>query len=214
MTGGAELLDAYADDGRHLGALPRAVVHRNGLWHKVFHCLVVADRGGVPTVVLQRRGLDKAGFPGLLDLTATGHLAAGESVADGVRELAEEVGLRVPFAALTPLPVRRMVDADARAEGANRELVHTFLLRDDRPLRDYTPAPAEVAGLLEVAADDVRALFAARRRGVPARGTDRTTQVELSDFVPDLGGYWPDLMSAATALVLSCAADGGSAPPG
>lgn len=195
----SELLDAYDRGGRHLGALPRAEVHARGLWHIVFHCLVVADRAGVATVVLQRRSAAKAGFPGLLDLTATGHLSAGETVADGVRELAEEVGVRVPFSALVPLPPRRIEDVDERAEGVNREVVHTFLLRDDRPLADYRPDPAEVDGMVELAADDALAVFERRRTRVPGRAADGPVVLTLPDFVPDLDGYWPEVLRAASA---------------
>ncbi len=79
----------------------------------------------------------------MLDATAAGHLTAGESVADGMREVEEELGVSWPMDALTDLGVHR-VD-----EGSNRELQHVFSVRDDRPLRQWTAfARDEVAGLV------------------------------------------------------------------
>jgi isopentenyldiphosphate isomerase len=136
-----ELLDAFADDGTFLGALPRDEVHRRGLWHHTWHLWIVTGRG---TIVVQRRSTAKAVHPGLLDVSAAGHLAAGEVPADGLRELEEELGVTADPAALVALGIRR------DAVGTDREIVHEHLLRDDRPLEAYRPDPAEVAGLLEV----------------------------------------------------------------
>ena len=88
-----EVLDVLSDDGTVIGTASRREVHRNGLWHRTFHALVV--RPGPPArVVLQRRAATSF-FAGRLDLTASGHLAAGEQPIDGIRELEEEVGLSV-----------------------------------------------------------------------------------------------------------------------
>ena len=86
------MLDVFDDMGRFLCVKPRDEVHQAGDWHRVFHCQIATIRNGVPSLVLQRRSDQKAAFPGLLDLSAAGHLSAGESPTDGVRELAEELG--------------------------------------------------------------------------------------------------------------------------
>ena len=83
---GVEMLDVFDDLGCHLGVKPRDAVHQSGDWHKVFHCQIVTIRGGIPVLVLQRRSTEKAAFPGLLDISAAGHLAAGEAPPDGVRD--------------------------------------------------------------------------------------------------------------------------------
>src|SRR4051794_32465242 len=101
-----ELLDVYDDNGRAAGQLPRSVVHRDGHWHRVFHCLVVAQRSSGPVVVLQRRSRRVSAFPGLLDLTVAGHLVAGERPVEGAREAQEEMGLDLSPAQLVPLGVR------------------------------------------------------------------------------------------------------------
>ena len=138
-----ELLDVYDELGAHLGVERRDVVHRDGLWHRCFHLWVVSGDG----VLLQRRAADKEAFGGMLDATAAGHLTAGESVAGGVREAEEELGVTFALDALADLGMRSVVDHPTPAT-TNREFQHVFLARDDRPLeawRDFDRA--EVAGL-------------------------------------------------------------------
>ena len=145
---GVEMLDIFDDLGRHLGIKPRDAVHQSGDWHKVFHCQIVTVRDGVPVLVLQRRSNHKAAFPGLLDLSAAGHLAAGEAPLDGVRELAEELGVSANRDDLVLLGERRLID-DSGEGLLNKELTSVFLLRDDRPLVDYVLQTAEVDGVFD-----------------------------------------------------------------
>jgi isopentenyldiphosphate isomerase len=95
-------------------------------------------------VLFQRRGRDRPSYPGMLDATAAGHLVAGESVADGMREVEEELGVSWPIEALTDLGVHRVED------GTNREFQHVYAVHDDRPLRDWPFNRDEVAGLVLV----------------------------------------------------------------
>jgi isopentenyldiphosphate isomerase len=198
-----ELLDVVDDWGRPVGVADRRTVHAEGLWHRVAHILLIADREGVPTVVLQERALHKATFPGLLDLSATGHLSAGEAPAEGVRELREELGVEVAIDALVPLGVRRIVDEIPG--GVNRELVHLFLARDDRPLEEYDPAPAEVSAVVDLPVAAGIDLVARRRATVDCRVCPTGSQVAdvrsvaVGDLVPEppmVGdggqgwGYW------------------------
>ena len=89
MADPGERLDVLDELGAHVGVERRDVVHRDGLWHRCFHLWVLSGGG----VLLQRRAADKDAFGGMLDATAAGHLLAGESVADGVREAEEELGV-------------------------------------------------------------------------------------------------------------------------
>ena len=201
-----ELLDAYDDDGNHIGVFSRAEVHERGLWHRVFHVLVVADREGVDTAILQRRSLAKAAFPGLLDLSAAGHIMAGETPEEGLREMHEELGIDTSFDQLLPLGQFEICDEDDAAEGNNREVAHCFVVRDDRALTNYRPDLEEVDGLAEVPLDKLIELFADPANTAPCRevsqdGSDTTTDITVSALVPDVNDYWPTVLNAArTAL--------------
>ncbi len=187
-----ELLSVVSPTGTPLGRGARREVHRDGLWHAVFHCLIV--RPGSPArVVLQRRDRSKPTFPGLLDLSATGHLHDGEGPRDGVREIREELGIEVDPEDLVPVGVRLL--ADDTAEGRNRERVHLFFLRDDRPLDAFDPGPDEVESLVEAPVDGLLALADGQPTPIEAREwrpqndawADRRSTTDLVDAID---GYW------------------------
>ena len=182
---------------------PRNEVHERGEWHRVFHCQIVTLRDGVPTAVLQQRSRAKAAFPGLIDISAAGHLAAGETPLDGVRELEEELGVSPASEELVPLGVRRL--ADDSGEGTlNCELTSVYLLREDRPLTDYVLARDEVDAVLDAPIADLLALFGGTPsitvHGTASAGhpdaSEVTLEVTLDDFVPG-AEYWVVLMVMA-----------------
>lgn len=210
----AELLDTFDELGRHLGVVDRRTVHAEGMWHQVVHLLVVARRGNLGVAVLQRRAAGKRTFPGLLDLSATGHLVAGESPVDGLREAREELGIDVDPGRVVRLGVRRIVDETV--EGVNRELAHVFLLRDDRPLDAYRPDPAEVDAVVDLPVDAGLDLVVGRCAEVACAAVEhggRSAQVAVTraDLVPDarLGvagaddppGYWATVLVMASRLL-------------
>ena len=198
-----ELLDVLDATGRRLGVERRSVVHRDGLWHGVFHCLMV--RSVLPvTVVLQRRRLQAKAFPGRLDLSVTGHLVAGESPVDGVRELREELGLEVSPDRLVALGTRLL--ADDSGEGRNRERAHVFLIVEDRPFADFRIDPGEVEGLVEIAVGDLLNLLHKPDASVTCATVGKNSLVReiaytSDDLVPMVDGYWSVLALMADRLV-------------
>jgi isopentenyl-diphosphate Delta-isomerase len=95
----SEIFDVVDADDQIIGQATREEVHRRGLRHRSAHILVYDPNG---RVYLQQRALWKDCSPGLWDTSAAGHLASGETYAEGAaRELAEELGIRP--ASLEPL---------------------------------------------------------------------------------------------------------------
>ncbi|WP_053959167.1 NUDIX hydrolase [Sulfobacillus thermosulfidooxidans] len=88
-----EFLDVYDDQGRWIGVRSRDTVHREGLWHKTFHCWIGGYWQDEPVLMLQQRSPNKDMHPRLLDISSAGHLLHGESPEDGIREVREELGL-------------------------------------------------------------------------------------------------------------------------
>lgn len=195
----AELLDVVDPTGGHVTRLPRSRVHDEGLWHQVFHCLVV--RSGPPArVLLQRRKRSSKAFPGMLDLSATGHLLAGERPLDGIRELREETGLAVDPARLVSLG-RRLL-ADDAGEGRNREIAHVFLLTDDTSLADLQLDPDEVAGFVELTIHDLWRMLESPSITIEAvkvdtSGVIRPVTCTGAELVPSVDGFWIVLTTMA-----------------
>ena len=194
-----EKLDILDEVGNPIGVKDRDAVHRDGDLHRVFHCLIVAGRlDGV--AVLQLRAKRKAAYPGLLDLSAAGHLASGEEPLDGIREIAEELGVDdIPRTRLIELGTRQF--ADDSGEGTlNRELIHVHLVRDDRSLIDYKPNRSEVGGVFDAPINDALELFGGDVDSLELDGVVRgkwvRREVTLADFVPG-SAYWIALLVMA-----------------
>ena len=134
-AGGAEeWFDVVDAEDRVIGREIRRVVHARGLWHRAVHVLVF-DAGG--RVFLQQRSAFKDLSPHLWDSSCSGHLDAGEDYdAAAVRELAEEIGVRVAAAP------QRWFRQSACVE-TGWEFVWVYRLRHDGPL---TLDPAEIQG--------------------------------------------------------------------
>ena len=185
-----ELLDILDEAGRPTGEVaPKSEAHRLGLWHRCFHCWISGSDTEGDYLLVQRRAAGKDTWPGYLDVTAAGHLAAGEETLDGLREVEEELGLRVEPERLVPLGSRR-VEQEIPA-GRDREFHDVFLLLDSTPPEDLTLQAEEVASVLRIDLDAVEDLHEAGT--APAReyeGAETVdTDVSLADFVPHDDAY-------------------------
>ena len=113
----------------------KSEAHKKGLWHKSIHCWIVnAKPPGF--VLFQKRGKDKSVYPNALDISAAGHYRSGEKIADGVREIMEELGLLVPFENLVPLGIK--IDVGLFQGQVVREFCEVFLLRNTLEPKDYS----------------------------------------------------------------------------
>ena len=198
-----ELIDIRdAQTGEPTGGVAwKSEAHRRGLWHRCIHCWIFGADAGEPYLLVQRRAATKDTWPGYLDLTAGGHLAAGEETLDGVREVEEELGLRVDPGRLVPLGTRRM-EQDI-PEGVDREFQDVFLIRDDTPPGDLRLQREEVEAVLRIALDDAEALGAAGSAPTLEYRDGRVseTQVRVSDFVPNSDDYLRRVAVAARAAL-------------
>jgi isopentenyldiphosphate isomerase len=199
---GEEFFDLYRRDGTPLGIRKaRALVHRDGDWHRSIALWIVRPSG---TMILQERSADKDTWPGRLTASVSGHYSAGESLADVLREADEELGITAAGADLIRLGVW---ENDERGSPGiiDRELVDVFLWRLDLPLTSFTPCPTEVSGLVEIAARDFARLTADPRwvaTGIRLDTGSRETgpvRVGQDHFVPS-GAYHARVAEAALAL--------------
>lgn len=98
-----ELFDIRTPDGEKTGVVrERGVVHRDGSLHGAAHIWVVRknDRSGYD-LLLQKRSMQKDSYPGCLDISAAGHLAAGDDFPEAARrELEEELGIQADLSEL------------------------------------------------------------------------------------------------------------------
>ncbi|MDO9022446.1 MAG: NUDIX domain-containing protein [Deltaproteobacteria bacterium] len=171
---------------------PRGAVHRDGDWHRALHLWVLLVRGRTRHVVLQRRSHAKDTHPGLVDVSVAGHLGAGESVDDALREAEEEIGLRVSPADTVLLGHRRV--EKVVPAGIDREVQTVLATVTDRVFAQLRPHPEEVAALYAPTLAD--ALSLARGEvpsiGAPcldARRYPSFEQLRAADFIPGDEAY-------------------------
>jgi isopentenyldiphosphate isomerase len=164
---GDERFDVLDRQGAPTGrARTRREVHADGDWHGAVHVWIV---DGENRVLLQRRapGKDLAG--GRIDVSVGGHLRAGETWPEALREVEEELGVTVGPEDVAPLG--SVASERLYADAIDREHQQVFALRLDRELRQYVPDPAEVDVLYLVPL--ARALRLWRDGAhVPAEGRD------------------------------------------
>jgi isopentenyldiphosphate isomerase len=202
-----ELLDYCDDDGAPLGVATRRAVHDRGLWHRTLH-LWLASPEEDGALLYQLRSATTANWPGLLDVSVAGHLLAGETYLDGLRESREEIGIAVPAAAVIALGVRREQHRDPGG-GWNRELQGVHVARLDPAWGAFAAVDHEAAGLFRIANRDGLSLHrgevgeiecdALVVAGDAVRAERR--RVTRASFVPRADDYYARMHDIAARLI-------------
>lgn len=191
-----EMIDIYDASLRPIGTMDRVEAHKTGQWHRTFHCWIVDIVR--KRIIFQTRAFNSKTHPGKLDISAAGHLASGESVEDGIREIQEELGLDIQFDELISAGNRVEV-SDHPGGPKNREYQAVYFLKTKLEITDYRPDPGEVAGLASLPIPDAIELFSERLPsltvqtvGVEPDGSLRPQlrTIELTDFIPRIQRYY------------------------
>lgn len=192
-----ELLTIYDENMKEIGTMERTKAHKIGAWHRTIHCWVISGRDD-GYVLFQKRGRHKSMFPDYLDITAAGHYLHGENLEDGIREIFEELGIRVNFNALVSLGIK--FDLGKSNGMINREFSNVYLLRNDKSASDYILNPEEVEGLVEMKISDGLALFSNEVPYVEVKGiewdiknkrwNDITSNIDINQIIPRIDSYY------------------------
>ena len=203
-----EIIEVFDENLNKIGTMPRNEAHESGAWHRTFHCWIVSSIDG-GKVLFQKRGRHKKMFPDYLDITAAGHYIAGEHPQEGVREILEELGIKVQFSELIPLGIK--FDVAKVGKIINREFCDVFLLRRDRRPRDYMPNPEEVEGLVEMDLMDGLGLFMGHIKEVCVKGiewdmemkkwNDVNMPVGVRAIIPRIDPYYLKVFIMARSLL-------------
>lgn len=192
-----EPFDVVTADGTPTGRRkPRALVHRDGDWHRAVHVWVAgSDDRGQAFLTFQRRSPRKDTWPNRYDATVGGHYRAGETLTETLREVEEEIGISVEASMLRPLGIR--VCANEREAGiVDREIQDVLLLRDDRPLTGFVPNPAELAALTRFPLAALIPFLAGESDAVaglailPGAATPHSIVAKADEFVPSVDRYF------------------------
>lgn len=142
-----EIFDIYDEDMKPVGTAQRGEAHRMGYWHRTIQVWFLY-KDEKEYILLQKRSDTKDTYPGYFDITAAGHLSAGEQLEEGVREIEEELGITVAFDELVPLGVHKQ--RKERAGLKDYEFAHGFLYESSLPLEAYSLQVEEVSSLVKI----------------------------------------------------------------
>lgn len=176
-----KLIDIFNDRYEPVGTEDKKTAHAKGLWHRTFSALAINPT--TRRVLLQKKAPGRYSFdrPDYADITVGGHYHAGETIADGVREVHEELGLPVAYGDLHPIGLRQAAVTLA-PDYIEREFQHWHLIPLDVAFEEIPLADAEVSGLVDIALDDAISLADGSIDTVPARYATRTdTALEYSE---------------------------------
>lgn len=89
-----EYFDILDETGKFTGKIEsRKICHKEGLWHKAVVVFIVNSKN---QVLLQKRSPSKRMWPNMWDVTAGGHVLAGEFGFQAIiREAQEELGIKL-----------------------------------------------------------------------------------------------------------------------
>lgn len=202
-----EIVDFFDPNYKIIGSGLKSKAQKEGIFVHSFHCWIVNPKGNW-TVLFQKRGSDKKVFPNCLDITAAGHLKSGESILDGVREIEEELNVRVDSDDLIELGVK--IDIGDVGKAKVREFCNTFILINHGSPESYTPSLDEVEGLVEIDLSDGLKLFSGEVDKVKASGMEydkpsdswKSVSIDITNdmFIPRVDSYYYKIFIMAERL--------------
>lgn len=154
---------------------------------------MLTTASGVPEVVLQRRSHGKDTWPGRLDVAVGGHVRAGETLAETLRECEEEIGLIVEQESLVRLGRRSVASHGGDAD--DREHQDVFAVVVAQGLTELVLHPREVDAVVRLGLDEATTLLVDRAAvGAVERRRDeleeRPVSIDADDVVPGADGYY------------------------
>lgn len=197
----SELLRIFTEDHEPIGVATRAEIHKKGYWHETFHYWLIEKELGTHHIYLQLRSQKKKDYPNLLDITAAGHLLANETVEDGIREVAEEIGLIVEMKDLLSIGILKYsVKMDPLFDN---ELAHVFLQKKNVQMDSFVLQEEEVAGIYRMKFSDRAALWKNEKKKIPIEGFEVENgeryfyekTVGKEQFVPHDPTFYQDLIN-------------------
>lgn len=137
-----ELVDVFDEDGKSLGTMMKSKAHKIGAWHRAVHIFLVNDKN---EVLIQLRSPEKELFPNRWDISAAGHVGAGEKTIDAaLRELSEELGVQAKPSEFKYLFTFKEI-FEIGNDYLSKEFVDVFFLRRNVEKSDIKLQEEEVA---------------------------------------------------------------------
>lgn len=175
-----EYFEVFNADRTEAGRVEeRSVVHARGLWHRTVHVWIYQYG---ETLLFQKRGRTKDSHPGLWDVSAAGHIGAGETPEQTAwRETEEELGLTIRKNELRFIEETSRTLISRGGAFIDNEITYVYLYEFSGEASGLSPDPAEVDAIRFIEINDLRNML-------------KDTQ-ERPFFVPYDHGYYEHIIS-------------------
>jgi isopentenyldiphosphate isomerase len=203
-----EFIDVFDANLVPVGSEERNKAHFDAQWHKAFHCWIISSECGGKILFQSRTAY--VDFPHCLDISAAGHILAGENLDDGIREAQEELGIDINMSDLFSLGYRVEVQ-DLSNGKKNREYQSVYMAKINLSLEEYNPQIEEVAGLYWINLKDALNIFSGNQSEADIVGIkyDEKTNsylkhercISISDFLPRIQNYYLTIAIMAERLL-------------
>ena len=137
-----EFFDVLNNSGEYTNQVAsRDECHKNGLWHKAVFVFILTTNN--EKVLLQQRSANKKLWPNLWDISAGGHVLAGEfGYQSAIRETKEEIGVSINKNELEFIGAT--ISENIEGDIINRHFNECFIVHKDVNLSDITLQKEEV----------------------------------------------------------------------
>lgn len=153
-----EILDIVNKNGKSTGTTAlKSEAHAKGLYHNTIHLWLYTTKG---EILLQQRSHKKIIFPLLWDVSAAGHIDAGESFVEAaLRETEEELGLKLESKNLTKIGTFLHETSYADGKIQDNEFHQVFIAELNVPLKELILQESEVEAVKLVSFDEFETLL-------------------------------------------------------
>ncbi len=156
-----ELFDVLDEHGEQTGVVrERGVAHQDGSAHGTAHVWVVRKNAdGRYDLLVQKRSSNKDSYPGCYDISAAGHVAAGDGYLESaLRELREELGIEAVPKQLHAVGTRRSYCEDTFHGRlfCDQEFSHVYVYQEEVDISCLRLQKEEVESVLWIDFEECR----------------------------------------------------------
>lgn len=161
-------------------------------WIGTFNLWII-QRKPVPSIIYQQRSPKSSWAPKMLDVTAGGHLKAGEEIIDGLREVREELGKDYKGNELLFLGRKLHISPDVKKR-MRQNVVYVYIVEDNSPLKSYKLQEEEVYAICSCPIDKLIKVhkdnnFSFVSEGIDNKGSKLDIKVSKDSFPYNWDNY-------------------------
>ncbi len=147
-----EFFDVLNENGNYTGKVEsRKKCHKEGLWHKAVVVFIINSKN---QVLLQRRSPNKRMWPNMWDVTAGGHVLAGEfGFQSIIREAKEELGIELDKNEMIFLGAS--ISTNIKGDIVNKHFNEYYVVNKDLDEKKLTLQKEEVSEVKWINKDEI-----------------------------------------------------------